>query len=184
MLFRSTIGQIHSDPIDGAFFIVLPQGKNYGYFIDDKRYFPYADHIDLRNSQQSKQIYRNIQVETIERMKHLGTAVRLNNQFFDTNKAILLPASIAELNRVYALISQIDSHIEISGHTDNVGNDQSNQILSQKRAQAVSDYLVQLGIDPSRITIVGYGETKPVADNNTEEGRQLNRRVEIRFLNE
>ena len=117
-------------------------------------------------------------------MKHLGTAVRLNNQFFDTNKAILLPASIAELNRVYALISQIDSHIEISGHTDNVGNDQSNQILSQKRAQAVSDYLVQLGIAPSRITIVGYGETKPVADNNTEEGRQLNRRVEIRFLNE
>lgn len=181
---HATIGQIHSDPIDGAFFIVLPQGKNYGYFIDDKRYFPYADHIDLRNSQQSKQIYRNIQVETIERMKHLGTAVRLNNQFFDTNKAILLPASIAELNRVYALISQIDSHIEISGHTDNVGNDQSNQILSQKRAQAVSDYLVQLGIDPSRITIVGYGETKPVADNNTEEGRQLNRRVEIRFLNE
>ena len=73
--------------------------------------------------------------------------------------------------------------MEILGHTDNVGTDAYNQKLSEKRAQAVVDYLVEKGIDLNRIPAKGFGESHPVTGNDTPEGRQLNRRVEIKFVN-
>ena len=89
-----------------------------------------------------------------------------------------------ELNKLYDLLnSNPKISIEISGHTDNTGNPQKNKTLSENRAKSVYNFLVQKGINPARLKFAGYGDTKPVAPNTTEEGKQLNRRVEVKILN-
>jgi OmpA-OmpF porin, OOP family len=99
---------------------------------------------------------------------------------FDTGKATLQPASDGPLNQVLQMLQQADSlKVLIEGHTDNVGAPAANQALSEKRAQAVRDWLTAKGIAADRLTAKGYGASKPVADNNTEEGRAKNRRVEL-----
>src|SRR5690606_11524400 len=98
-------------------------------------------------------------------------------------KAILRPESYPELDRLAGLIIQNSKmQIEISGHTDSVGTDEANLKLSDERSSAVSDYLVSLWIKAQQITHKGYGETKPHGTNETEEGKQLNRRVEFTIL--
>ena len=98
---------------------------------------------------------------------------------FDTGKATLTSGSSARLDTVVEYMTHKKSaHIEISGHTDNVGNKKDNKRLSQQRADAVRDYLVSKGIEASRIQPVGYGDERPVAPNDTPEGRQQNRRIE------
>ena len=99
---------------------------------------------------------------------------------FDTGKATLQPASDGSLNQILQMLQQDDSlKVLIEGHTDNVGALVANQALSEKRAQAVRDWLTAKGIAAERLTAKGYGASKPVADNNTEEGRAKNRRVEL-----
>jgi outer membrane protein OmpA-like peptidoglycan-associated protein len=99
---------------------------------------------------------------------------------FDTAKATLQPASDEPLNQVLQMLQQDDSlKVAIEGHTDNVGAASANQTLSEKRAQAVRDWLIAKGIAANRLTAKGYGASKPVADNNTDEGRAKNRRVEL-----
>jgi outer membrane protein OmpA-like peptidoglycan-associated protein len=102
---------------------------------------------------------------------------------FDTGKATIRPESFPRLDSVVEYLSHKKSaRIEISGHTDNVGNPKSNKALSEKRAQACRDYLVSKGIDASRIQAVGYGDERPVAGNDTDAGRQQNRRIEATEL--
>lgn len=109
-----------------------------------------------------------------------GTAIVLNNIFFKTGKSTLLPESYKELDKVADFIKEHNiSKIEISGHTDNVGDPQYNQKLSEGRAKAVVDYLVSQGIDNSVLTYKGYGQNRPVDTNKTPEGRSNNRRVEF-----
>lgn len=112
--------------------------------------------------------------------------IRLNNIFFATAEAKLLPTSLPELQRVLELLLPMPftktPAIEIAGHTDSEGSEADNQLLSERRAAAVRDWLVEHGCESAWFTIRGYGETMPVADNNTAEGRKLNRRVEIKFL--
>jgi len=109
--------------------------------------------------------------------------IRLNNIFFDTDKAELLPASYLELDKLIALLNQNPKiKIEIGGHTDDVGSDAYNQKLSQRRAEAVRQYLISKGISENRITSTGYGESKPSHPNNSPENRALNRRVEFTIL--
>lgn len=104
--------------------------------------------------------------------------------YFETGKAILLPQSFAALDTVVKILQQYPSqHLLIEGHTDNVGNDESNQILSENRAKTVYNYLVQKGINAERLSYNGFGATKPVADNNIPEGRARNRRVELKLYN-
>ena len=176
------VGQSHTDPADGSFFIVLPEGKNYGYYIDDAQLFPLANNIDLREQTEAVQIENNITVTTIEQMREEQTPMPLNNLFFATNESTLQPASINELERMVRILNIHPYHVEIGGHTDNIGSDTANQHLSEARAQAVKDYLVQNGIDEKRLQVRGYGESQPRAGNDSEEGRKLNRRVEIRFI--
>jgi outer membrane protein OmpA-like peptidoglycan-associated protein len=112
-----------------------------------------------------------------------GASIVLNNVFFETNKWDLKPESLVELNRLVDLLSaNPDKKIEIGGHTDNVGSDESNQTLSQNRAKSVVDYLVKKGIDATRLSSKGYGETTPVATNDTDEGRAKNRRTEFKVV--
>jgi outer membrane protein OmpA-like peptidoglycan-associated protein len=103
--------------------------------------------------------------------------------FFNTASYALLPTSNAELAKLVKLLNANPTlRIELGGHTDNVGADAANMTLSDQRAKAVRDNLIANGIDGARITAKGYGETKPVATNDTEEGRALNRRTEVTVL--
>jgi outer membrane protein OmpA-like peptidoglycan-associated protein len=112
-----------------------------------------------------------------------GASIVLKNIFFAFNKTDLLPQSFPELDKVADFILNNNIHlIEISGHTDNEGSEAYNQKLSEGRAKAVVAYLVQKGISPDRMRAVGYGESKPIDTNFTEEGRAVNRRVEFTLI--
>lgn len=107
----------------------------------------------------------------------------LDNVFFDTGKATLRPESVKELTELQEYLElKPEIRVEIAGHTDNVGSDESNLTLSQNRAESVKRWLVSKGIKSSRIVAKGYGETKPRASNETDEGRQKNRRTEVKIL--
>ncbi len=107
----------------------------------------------------------------------------LDGVYFDSGKADLRPESLPRLDSIVEYMSHKKSvRIEISGHTDNVGDPKTNKDLSQRRVQACRDYLVSKGIDGSRIVVVGHGAEKPIASNDTEEGRQKNRRIEATEL--
>ena len=102
---------------------------------------------------------------------------------FDTAKATLRHGSTERLDYVVDFMTHKPSaRLEISGHTDNVGNKKANKILSEKRAQTCRDYLVSKGIDKSRIVTAGYGDERPIATNDTDAGRQQNRRIEATEL--
>ena len=120
----------------------------------------------------------NIEVE----IKHL---VDLENINFESNKAILREKSIETINHIALILEQHPALlIEIGGHTDSDGDDAYNLTLSQKRVDAVKEKLVELGINANRLTAIGYGESKPLVDNNSQENKQLNRRVEFNVKGE
>jgi len=99
---------------------------------------------------------------------------------FDFDKATLRPASETELQKLAVILDKYpDTNILLEGHTDSKGTEEYNLNLSRERAQSVSNYLATRGVTPTRFTIMGYGESQPVATNDTDEGRQLNRRVEV-----
>lgn len=177
-----TVGRSKTDPTNGQFFIVLPLGKIYGYYVDNDSYFPISNSIDLRNEDSAVKVENDITMVSFDQMIEEGLAVPINNLFFNTAKSDLLPYSIPELRRVAEIIKAKNLTVEIAGHTDNVGDDDMNQTLSEQRAQAVKDFLVGEGCNPEKLKTIGYGSTRPVASNKTEEGRKLNRRVELRFV--
>ena len=109
--------------------------------------------------------------------------VNLGNILFDYNMATLKPEAKTILDKVAeVLILHPSLDIEVSGHTDNTGKPENNMTLSELRAKSVVDYLISKGVDPDRLSYIGYGSAKPIAPNTTEEGRALNRRVEIKIL--
>lgn len=104
----------------------------------------------------------------------------LKNILFETNRAVLLPSSYPELDAfANYLVKNPQVFIEIGGHTDNTGSEEQNKILSEKRANTVADYLITKGVELNRVTFKGYGSTKPIANNSTDEGKKQNRRVEF-----
>lgn len=108
---------------------------------------------------------------------------RLDDVHFDTDKATLRPDSYPQLKELLEYLQRHEEiNVEIGGHTDNVGNDAHNLKLSQDRANTIRNYLVQKGIKAARVTARGYGASQPVAENDTEKGRQLNRRTEVKVL--
>lgn len=176
------IGQSKTDPATGNYYIVLPLGKIYGYYVNDENYFPISDNIDLREGEQAVAVENNIQIVSYKQMIDDGLAIPVNNLFFNTNEDKLLSYSLPELRRVSEIIKKNNLKVELSGHTDNVGDNASNQDLSERRAESVKHFLIENNCEEKLITTVGYGSTKPVATNNTPEGRQKNRRVELRFI--
>ncbi|GAB4286867.1 MAG: hypothetical protein Kow0068_12490 [Marinilabiliales bacterium] len=169
-----------TNPLTGEFKIVLPAGKKYGFRAIGLGFFESNKNIDLTEVTEYEEIEDEfLRLAPIE----VGQVVRLNNIFFETAKATLKPESFPELNRTVEFLKNNPKvEIEIAGHTDNVGTEEYNMKLSQARANSVMNYLVSKGIDPSRITAVGYGESRPIAFNTDEEGRQMNRRVEFKVL--
>lgn len=127
----------------------------------------------------------NQNIKLTLRYKRLSEPPRLvlEGVNFDTGKATLRPESHAQLDRVVEYLTYKKSaRVEISGHTDNVGNAKKNKTLSEDRAQACREYLIARGIDGDRIVARGYGDERPIASNDTEAGRQLNRRIEATEL--
>lgn len=176
------LGAVSVDAATGWYFMALPLGHNYGYYIDHQDFFPLAMSVDLTSETQPRTIQRDIQLRSISRLVQEQTPTRLNNLFFATASAQLQPESYPELNRLVELLqSRKDLFVTIVGHTDNVGDNDSNRQLSEERAASVRQYLIAHGCSASRIRTVGYGESHPEADNTTEEGRAMNRRVEIVF---
>jgi len=172
------VGIANSSPADGAYKIILPAGRSYGFLAEKKGFISVSENLIADSIADYMEIKRDLYLTPIE----VGQTVRLNNIFFEFNKADLLPESNAELERLVKLMNDNKKlEIEIGGHTDNVGSDQYNLDLSEKRVQSVLSYLKEKGIT-ERVSGKGYGETKPVATNDTEEGRQLNRRVEFVIL--
>ena len=119
-------------------------------------------------------------IRQAENLLTLGDTVTLRNIFFETAKATLMEPSLAELDRLAeALKRHPYLRLEVGGHTDAVGKDEDNLLLSERRAKAVYDYLIERGIDADRLTYRGYGESRPVATNDTPEGRAQNRRTTL-----
>lgn len=141
-----------------------------------------TNHIDLRNTQGKIEIEEQLELIRIDEMIDQDISLALKNLFFETNKYNIKPSSFLELNRLVELVKKYGLTIKITGHTDNEGSNKLNLELSQNRANAVKKYLVEKGCPDKKIEAKGYGESKPIADNNTEEGKKLNRRVEVSFM--
>ncbi|MFL6244383.1 MAG: OmpA family protein [Thermoanaerobaculia bacterium] len=137
-----------------------------------------------RRDAESRQRITSMQTELAKlaqtRTSERGFIVTLPGLFFDTGKAVLKPGARNTLNKIAEqLRMNPDARIEIEGHTDSVGSEEMNQALSEKRAKAVRDYLASRGLPEVRISMVGLGESTPIASNDTPAGRQQNRRVEL-----
>ncbi len=172
-------GIAQSNPQNGEYQIVLPAGKLYGFKAAANGYYAVSENIDLTGLTAYTEIKRDLALTPIE----TGQIVRLNNIFFETGKAELRPESFAELdNLVKVLNDNLTMNIAIAGHTDDVGSDEANMKLSDDRAQAVMNYLISKGIQAGRLSAKGFGESKPVVQNTSDENRALNRRVEFTIV--
>jgi outer membrane protein OmpA-like peptidoglycan-associated protein len=168
-----------SNSVTGKYLVVLPAGRTYSVSANKEGFFFYSQRFDVPTTSVFKEIKKDIPLKPIEK----GAKVVLNNIFFETGKATLSGESKLELERAIDLLKKNPSMmIEIGGHTDNVGDDMSNVKLSHDRAKSVRDYIVRGGIATNRLQSKGYGKMNPVADNNTEDGRQANRRTEFVIL--
>ncbi len=177
------IGTLMSNPKTGEYFITLPNGKNYGFYSQKEGYFPASGSINLKESLKSENYTQDIELVSVAKLKEGNVSISLKNIFFETNKYELKPESYPELKRLAQFMSEnSDVTVEISGHTDNVGTDDKNEILSQNRAEAVREYLISIDCNPGKLTAKGYGSKKPVAKNDTPAGKALNRRVEFKIL--
>nr|MCU0382489.1 OmpA family protein [Cyclobacteriaceae bacterium] len=181
-------GITQSDPVTGEYEIRLPAGYLYGVRAEAKDHLTENQSLDLRNVKGDQVLDHNdfkLNPVTIEPITVVpiedGAKIVLNNIFFDFDSYNLRDNSKPELNRIAALMKEKSTMIvEISGHTDATGSAAYNKKLSEKRAKAVADYLTAQGVELGRIKSVGYGEEKPVIDNNTIENRRKNRRVEFK----
>lgn len=169
-------GIANSNPGDGGYKIILPYGKKYAFLASAPGFISVNENIDMSNLKSYEEINKDLYLVPIE----VGQTVRLNNIFFETGKADLLKESFLELDRLVKVMNDNPTmEIDIEGHTDNVGSDASNLSLSKNRAKSVYDYLVSKGINASRLKSAGFGETKPIAANDTDDGRAQNRRVQF-----
>ena len=168
---------------DGQLLICLNAGVNYGFNVRSAGYAFHSANIDLMGVQarlSPHQIFADLQPLVKDDLPIAAPAIVLQNVFFEYAKATLLSSSFPELRRLWDLLDhQPKLKIEIQGHTDNVGSPEDNLKLSEERAKTVIEYLIKEGIDASRLSYRGFGESKPVASNETEEGRQKNRRTEF-----
>lgn len=176
---KEQLGTATTDPNSGEYKIVLPGGQRYGFYAEAEGYLPINDNIDLVKLAS----YREIKRDLLMVKSRKGAVVRLNNIFFETGSADLQSESSSELDRVVEMLQKNPGmRIEIAGHTDDVGDKTSNLSLSKNRAVSVREYLLEKGISENRLLSKGFGETKPVTSNKTDDGRAQNRRVEFRIL--
>ena len=175
----SIYNKVKTSGPDAAYELILPLGSKFGFYADTENYLAENQMLSTSNRTINEVIERDLYVVPLE----VGESIRLNNIFFDFAKATLTEESFHELDRILPYFEKFQNlKIEISGHTDDVGSDEANQKLSEARANSVREYLINQGVRIDKIEAAGYGESIPVATNDTDEGRQLNRRVEFKVL--
>lgn len=163
---------------NGEFLVTLPVDKNYALNVSQSGYLFHSENFSLKTlTDKSKPYQMDVPMESID----TGSVVELKNVFFETAKFDLKPESKIELDKLVAFLKNNKTlRIQLSGHTDNVGDKKMNQLLSQNRAKAVYDYLIANTIEANRLTYVGYGDTQPKVKNDSDENRAINRRTEFK----
>ncbi len=182
---KKSLGELFSDPVDGAYFIVLPLGKNYEYYAYKKGYFPTTNSIDLRNQAQNRSIERteNIILESIVGLAESGVKKYILN-IFNTGQYNFNPAAYSSINMLVDLLKENSNiKVEVYAHTDSRGTDEFNDQLSELRAQTMRNHLLKNGISDDRIIAIGYGKRQPIVPNDSPENMSINRRLEFRFHN-
>lgn len=163
---------------DGKISAVTRRNVSYGLMAAADGYIMYSANLGPDTSS-----LRELDIKMIPIANAQEKVIVLQNIFFETGSAELLPTSDSELNKLlWTMRKNTTMSIEIRGHTDNEGDEKSNQVLSEARAKAVYQYLVGRGIEAERLSYKGFGETQPIADNNTTEGRKQNRRTEFKVI--
>ena len=163
----------------GEYIFSVPSGVNYVLEVVKEEYIFLAHGFEIPYSDDFQKMNRDVELFRVS----IGASIVLENIFFDTGKSTLRSESEEELNKLRDILLEIKNlRIKISGHTDNTGDRVFNKSLSEKRARTVVDYLVQQGISIDRLEYAGYGMEKPIASNNTAEGRQMNRRTEFEII--
>lgn len=176
---KKEVATFQSQANTGEYLIALPAGKNYAIIIEQNGYLFHSENVLLPIGKGYRTLKKDIELVAINK----GERVTLNNVFFESGESDLTELSYSELNLIIDLLENKPTlKIEIGGFTDNVGDEVSNLNLSQKRAEVVVRYIVSKGVAKERVVAKGYGESLPVGDNNTEEGRKLNRRTELKIL--
>lgn len=172
--------EMMSDAENGEYMVCLPVDRDYAFNVERQGYLFYSENFSLTNLKNPEEPFiMNIPLQPLSD----GVTVVLKNIFFEFNSFELLPESYAELNKVVEYMTTNPKlKIEIGGHTDNVGSQAYNKTLSENRAKSVYTYLISKGIDKTRLSYKGYDFSVPVATNETEEGRALNRRTEFKVI--
>ncbi len=175
---RTLITNLQTDET-GFYFITLPKGRNYTFTVNRRGYMFYSDIFQLKEEFADSTYIKDITLQPIA----VNNSVTFKNVQFMLNSYELQPVSLIELNKLVELMKEnVSMKVQISGHTDNTGNPANNKVLSEKRARATADYIISQGIEASRLSWKGFGESKPVAGNLDEQGRSLNRRTEFTII--
>lgn len=179
------MGQYSPNSATGKYVIILPPGRNYSITYEAVDYLYQSDNVNISDTSAYQVIDRPVELEPLS----VGQKIVVRNIFFASGKSELQPESKAELDKLVKLMTDYPKLIlEIAGHTDAAGGEEMNQKLSEQRAQSVANYLIGNGIDKSRIRTVGFGETKPIAQNYNpngtpnRQGMSMNRRFEFTVL--
>lgn len=173
------VSRFVTDAITGGFFTILTEGKRYGLFVESKGFLYESRSFDLESVAPEEPVIENFYLRPVKK----GSITKLSNVFFETNQYQLTADSRTELDKVVRFLKENPAvRIEISGHTDDVGQESFNLELSEKRAASVRQYLLQNEIEEGRIKAKGYGKSRPVAPNTNDENRALNRRIEFEII--
>ncbi|MBL7918657.1 MAG: OmpA family protein, partial [Bacteroidia bacterium] len=168
-----------SNSATGKYLVTLPSGKNYGISVRKDNYLFHSENFNLPDNADYQEFTKDIALKKIE----VGSTIVLRNIFFDFDKATIRPESANELDRLIKLLNENPTlKIELGSHTDSKGSDDYNMKLSDNRSKSVVAYLIGKGIAASRLVAKGYGETKAIDTNDTDAGRQNNRRTEFKIL--
>lgn len=178
---NKTETRIENTNTDGELLLCLPSGNNYSFSVAKEGYLFYSNTFDLRKS---RHIYNPYELEIALTPVKPGAEMNLYNIYFETDSFRILPESEPELKKLVAFLKENPTlFVEVQGHTDDTGLAEKNLTLSDKRAQSVVEYLISNKIEEKRLKWAGYGENRPVAGNDTPEGRRMNRRTTIKILN-
>jgi outer membrane protein OmpA-like peptidoglycan-associated protein len=179
---QQKISDVTADPKNGEYLMVLTEGADYALYVDKEGYL--FQSLSFNYSEQAeKKIQEPVHIDIYLQPITKGKETVLNNIFFDTDKYEIKDISKPELNKVAGFLKDNpEISISINGHTDNQGGEAYNKELSTKRAKAVYQYLIASGISEERLKYQGFGQSKPIASNDTQEGRQKNRRIAFEIL--
>jgi outer membrane protein OmpA-like peptidoglycan-associated protein/tetratricopeptide (TPR) repeat protein len=175
-----TVYEADSDEETGEFLVCLPTNEDYCLNVSKKGYLFFSENFALKGIFKiTEPFLKDVPMQPIK----IGETIILKNIFYKTDSFSLKKESKIELDKVVKFLNDYSEvKVEISGHTDNIGTAEYNQVLSENRAKSVVDYLINSSVLKERIAYKGYGYSKPVASNETEEGRAQNRRTELKII--